>query len=68
MCTAVSYKNKYTYFGRNLDLERGYGESVVITPRYYEFQMRRVQPMTYHYAFIGMATVVNNTPLYRKQE
>ena len=31
ICTAISYQNGDTYFGRNLDLERGYGEKVVIT-------------------------------------
>ena len=64
MCTAISYKSKDTYFGRNLDLERGYGESVVITPRNYEFKMRCVNSLKTHYAMIGMATVVNNVPLY----
>ena len=64
MCTAISYKNKDAYFGRNLDLERGYGESVVITPRQYVFQMRHVEDMLTHYAMIGMATVVNDFPLY----
>ena len=64
MCTAISYKSKDTYFGRNLDLERGYGESVVITPRNYELKMRRVDSLKTHYAMIGMATVVNNVPLY----
>ena len=64
MCTAISYKNKDVYFGRNLDLERGYGESVVITPRQYVFQMRHVEDMSTHYAMIGMATVVNDFPLY----
>ena len=61
MCTAVSYKN---YFGRNLDLERGYGESVVITPRGYNFPFRFVEKLEKRYALIGMATVVNNIPLY----
>lgn len=64
MCTAISYKNKDVYFGRNLDLERGYGESVVITPRQYIFQMRRAKSMASHYAMIGMATVVDEFPLY----
>ena len=61
MCTAVSYKN---YFGRNLDLERGYGESVVITPRGYKFPFRCVKNNEKQYAMIGMATVVNDIPLY----
>jgi len=64
MCTAISYRSKDRYFGRNLDLERGYGESVVITPRNYEFEMRCVNSLKTHYAMIGMATVVNNIPLY----
>ena len=64
MCTAISYKNKDAYFGRNLDLERGYGESVVITPRQYVFQMRHAGEMLSHYAMIGMATVVKDFPLY----
>ena len=64
MCTAISYKNGDAYFGRNLDLERGYGESVVITPRQYVFTMRHIKPMDSHYAMIGMATVVDQFPLY----
>ena len=64
MCTAVSLKGKHHCFGRNLDLERSYGESVVITPRNYCFKMRCVEDMTTHYALIGMATVVQGMPLY----
>ena len=64
MCTAISYKTKDSYFGRNLDLERGYNESVVITPRNFEFKMRLVEPLKSHYAMIGMATVVDQVPLY----
>jgi len=43
MCTAISYKTKCHYFGRNLDLERGYGECVVITPRNFPFTFRFAQ-------------------------
>lgn len=64
MCTAVTYKTKDHYFGRNLDLERSYGECVVITPRKYGFTMRCAAPLTEHYALIGMATVVDGYPLY----
>jgi len=35
MCTAVSYNN---CFGRNLDLERGYNERVIITPKNFSGQ------------------------------
>ncbi len=64
MCTAVSYRSNASYFGRNLDLDRGYGESIVITPRYYEIKTRCEKLIRSHYAMIGMATVVNDFPLY----
>ena len=48
MCTAVTYKTKNHYFGRNLDLEVSYGESVVVTPRNFPFHFRRLQPMKTH--------------------
>jgi len=64
MCTAISYRNGVSYFGRNLDLERGYGESVVITPRNFIIKMRCVKPIPSHLAMIGMATVVDDFPLY----
>ena len=64
MCTAVSYLTNHHYFGRNLDLERGYGEGVVITPRNFPFSFRHVPALPSHYAMIGMAAVVNDYPLY----
>ena len=64
MCTAVCYRNNTSYFGRNLDLDRGYGERVVITPRNYEIKMRCEKDITSHYAMIGMACVVDDFPLY----
>jgi len=64
MCTAICYRNNTSYFGRNLDIPRGYGERVVITPRKYEVKMRCEKPIKTHYAMIGMATVVDNFPLY----
>ena len=64
MCTALTYKTKQHYFGRNLDLERGYGERVVITPRNYPFTFRYEGRCDSHFAMIGMAAVVDNYPLY----
>jgi len=64
MCTAISYKTKCHYFGRNLDLERGYGECVVITPRNFPFTFRFAVPPVRRYAMIGTAAVVNGYPLY----
>lgn len=64
MCTAITYQTKDHYFGRTLDLEYTYEEQVTVTPRNYEFLFRRKEPVKNHYAIIGMATVVDNYPLY----
>ncbi len=64
MCTAITYKTADHYFGRNLDLERSYGECVVVTPRNFRFNMRSVANIPSHYAMIGMATVADGYPLY----
>ena len=64
MCTAISYLTKDHYFGRNLDLEYSYQETVAITPRHYPFVFRMVPTMSVHYAMIGMATVSEKYPLY----
>lgn len=64
MCTAISYKTKDHYFGRNLDLEYSYEETVVVTPRHYPFAFRKERAFPKHYAMIGMAYVVQDYPLY----
>lgn len=64
MCTAVTYQTKDCYFGRTLDLEYTYDEKVTVTPRNFKFQFRKNEAINSHYAIIGMATVVNDYPLY----
>lgn len=64
MCTAATYKTKDHYFGRNLDLEYSYHETVTVTPRNYPFRFRKVSDLEQHYAMIGMAYVVGDQPLY----
>lgn len=64
MCTAATYKTKDHYFGRNLDLYYHYNEVVTVTPRNYPFSFRQANGMDRHYAMIGMATIVDNYPLY----
>ncbi len=60
MCTAITYKTKNFYFGRTLDLEYHYKESITVTPRRFPFSIGRDS----HYAIIGIAAVENNYPLY----
>ncbi|MGM9550934.1 MAG: choloylglycine hydrolase [Clostridia bacterium] len=64
MCTAVVFKTKDNYFGRNLDLEYSYNETVTITPRNFPFHFRNGENISFHHAIIGMAYVDNNYPLY----
>uniref|UniRef100_UPI0040561B1B choloylglycine hydrolase n=1 Tax=Agathobacter sp. TaxID=2021311 RepID=UPI0040561B1B len=64
MCTAATLLTKNHYFGRNLDLEYSYEESVAITPRNYPFPFRKTDTMQQHFAMIGTAYIYDNYPLY----
>lgn len=64
MCTVATYYTKDHYFGRNLDYEFSYDESVTVTPRKYPFHFRRAASLDEHYAMIGMAFVTEGYPLY----
>ena len=64
MCTAATYKVVDHYFGRNLDYEYSYQETVTVTPRNFVFSFRHAEKMTSHYAMIGMAFVTEEYPLY----
>ena len=64
MCTAVTYKTRDSYFGRNLDYEFSYGEEVVVMPRNYPVTFRHAPGFESHYAIVGMAFVAEETPLF----
>lgn len=67
MCTGVRFSDDKgnMYFGRNLDWSCGYGQKVVVTPRGYSYKSAFLGEMKpKHGAIIGMAIVVENTPLY----
>lgn len=64
MCTAATYKTKDHYFGRTLDYEISYNEMITIAPRNFSFKFLKVDNMNTHYAMIGVATVVDEYPLY----
>lgn len=64
MCTAITFQTKDHYFGRNLDLDYSYRESITVTPRRYPFCFRKVRNLQRHYAMIGMAYIRENYPLY----
>lgn len=64
MCTAATYKTKDHYFGRTLDYDHSYHETITVTPRNLPFTFRKLPALESHYAMIGMATISNNFPLY----
>lgn len=64
MCTAITFENKDFYFGRTLDLEYNYEETVTVTPRNYPLSFQRVKNLPSHYAMIGVAYVQQGYPLY----
>lgn len=63
MCTAVSFKTKDHYLGRNFDYEFSYGEKAVIIPRNYVFELRKLPALSKHYAMVGLTSVFDDTPL-----
>lgn len=65
MCTAVSFvQGGDLYFGRTLDLDRSFGEQVVVVPRNYSLRFRMSGALDSHYAMIGMALAGEDYPLY----
>ncbi|AWB85268.1 choloylglycine hydrolase [Mycetocola zhujimingii] len=64
MCTGANYTTRDHYFGRNLDLEFSYNETVTVTPRNFAFEFRKEGTLQTHHAIIGMATIADGYPLY----
>ena len=64
MCTAAAFRSKDFYFGRTLDYEFSYGDQVVILPRRYPLHYLEQETQSRHYAMIGMACVMEDTPLF----
>lgn len=64
MCTAISFKTKTHYFGRNLDMEFSYEESVIVMPRAFPFTYRNAPLPQKSYALIGAGIVRDGVPLF----
>ena len=64
MCTAISYKTKTHYFGRNLDMDCSFGEDVVIMPRKFPFSFRCGKAVEAPFALIGTALVKEGVPFF----
>lgn len=64
MCTAVTCKTDSFYFGRTLDYEFSYGESITIMPRKYRLKFTHSAELDEHYAVIGISHIAKNYPLF----
>lgn len=64
MCTAISDNSGRFLFGRTLDLERSYGERVILTPRKRPLDFLHAAPTREHAAILGIGIVFDNKPLY----
>ncbi len=64
MCTSMVLRSDNSYFGRNMDIENGFGQRIIITPRNHIISFKRVDSLNKHYSIIGMGTVIDNYPLY----
>lgn len=64
MCTCMALRENGFYFGRNMDMEDGFGERVVVVPRHLPFSFRMAGKIDRHYAMIGMAAVAEGYPLF----
>ena len=67
MCTALTLRTKegYHLFGRNMDIEYGFNQSVALVPRNFSYEnvVTDKEEKT-RYAMMGMATVIENHPLF----
>lgn len=64
MCTAISYKTRNHYFGRNLDLEYSLNENVIVMPRNFNFTFRHCQTTDKAFALIGTGIIRDGIPLF----
>lgn len=63
MCTSITFTNPALY-GRNLDLETPFGETLVIAPRSFSFSFHSRPDLRSSFALMGMARVENGIPLF----
>lgn len=64
MCTALTFNNGDSYFGRNMDIGYSFNEEIVIMPRNFPINYKKVDTQNNHFAMIGVACVIDNYPLF----
>ncbi len=64
MCTGIYRPGKHPLFGRNLDLDHGYGEKPLFMPRKVNLPYRAIEPLKEGFAIIGTGILVDGYPLF----
>ena len=54
MCTSLLFKDKHSYFLRNMDLDYSFNEQIIIVPRNYKLTFKRHNEINNHYAFLAI--------------
>ena len=65
MCTAIAktLNDGRYYFGRNLDFNHPFGESLIIVPRNYEIRLTNFDNIKHHPAIYGVGLIMNDFPM-----
>ncbi len=67
MCTALTLKttNNKQLFGRNMDLEYNFNQSIIFLPRNYKVENKETNTVNINkYAILGMGTIINDYPTF----
>lgn len=64
MCTVVTLVKDSLFFGRNMDIDFDFGQSIAVMPREYALDTKLSGTLLKHYAVIGSARVEDGYPLY----
>ena len=62
MCTAMMHKGSYSFFGRNLDMEKSFDEKIIFVPRNFRFDF--MSDSKERFAMCGIGIVIDGYPLF----
>ena len=63
MCTVISKCIDNLYFGRNMDIEKGFNERIVFVPRKFHLTFKEEKTIENHNAFMGIGTLIDCYPM-----
>ena len=64
MCTAFIVYDKNILFGRNMDLDYSFNESVLVIPKNYNFKFKKEESLYSKYSILGIGTLIDGYPMF----